>query len=80
MPLMIGESVYGSFKEGENKKVAAAPGSRMPNGSELADLQVNNMAYDLAMTMPDCLAKTMESVRKKKLEHWQKTVKLTVHG
>jgi len=24
------------------------------------------------MTMPDCLAKTNESFRKKKLEHWQK--------
>jgi 6-oxo-cyclohex-1-ene-carbonyl-CoA hydrolase len=24
------------------------------------------------MTMPDCLSKTMESVRKKKLEHWQR--------
>jgi 6-oxo-cyclohex-1-ene-carbonyl-CoA hydrolase len=23
------------------------------------------------MTMPDCLSKTLESVRKKKLEHWQ---------
>ena len=29
------------------------------------------MAYSLALTMPDCLAKTIESVRKKKLEHWQ---------
>ena len=30
------------------------------------------MAYKLSLTMPDCLAKTLESVRKKKLEHWQR--------
>ncbi|MCB0387015.1 MAG: hypothetical protein KDD43_16595, partial [Bdellovibrionales bacterium] len=34
--------------------------------------EVNNMAYRLAMTMPDCLHKTIESVRKKKMAHWQK--------
>ena len=32
---------------------------------------INNLAYALALTMPDCTVKTLESIRKKKLEHWQ---------
>jgi len=38
----------------------------------LLDQEVNKLAYSLAMTMPDCLTKTIESFRKKKLEHWQR--------
>ena len=30
------------------------------------------MAYSFALTMPDCMSKTIESVRKKKLEHWHR--------
>jgi 6-oxo-cyclohex-1-ene-carbonyl-CoA hydrolase len=30
------------------------------------------MACRLSLTMPDCLIKTLESMRKKKLEHWQR--------
>jgi len=37
----------------------------------LLDQQTNQFAYRLAMTMPDCLNKTLESLRKKKLAHWQ---------
>ena len=36
------------------------------------DREVDNLAFRLAQTMPGCLAKTVESVRKHKLEHWDK--------
>ena len=38
----------------------------------LLDAEVEAMAYKLSLTMPDCLSKTIESMRKKKLEHWQR--------
>jgi 6-oxo-cyclohex-1-ene-carbonyl-CoA hydrolase len=36
------------------------------------DAEVDALAYRLAMTMPGCLSKTIESVRKHKLEHWDR--------
>jgi 6-oxo-cyclohex-1-ene-carbonyl-CoA hydrolase len=36
------------------------------------DAAVEALATRLLYTMPDCLTKTIESVRKKKLEHWQR--------
>lgn len=39
---------------------------------ELLDREVDAMAFSLAMTMPGCLTKTIESMRKHKLEHWDR--------
>ena len=36
------------------------------------DRAVAELSAKLLQTMPDCLAKTLESLRKKKLEHWQR--------
>lgn len=36
------------------------------------DAAVAELAAKLLFTMPDCLSKTLESLRKKKLEHWQR--------
>lgn len=36
----------------------------------LLDVEVNRLATRLAYTMPDCTTKTIESVRKHKLAHW----------
>ena len=36
------------------------------------DREVESFAYSLAMTMPGCLTKTIESVRKHKLDHWNR--------
>jgi 6-oxo-cyclohex-1-ene-carbonyl-CoA hydrolase len=36
------------------------------------DAEVDALVYALAMTMPGCLSKTIESVRKHKLEHWDR--------
>lgn len=39
---------------------------------EPLDRAVEALATKLLHTMPDCLIKTLESLRKKKLEHWQR--------
>ena len=38
----------------------------------LLDRKVDELGWKLAMTMPDCTTKTLESMRKHKLEHWHR--------
>jgi 6-oxo-cyclohex-1-ene-carbonyl-CoA hydrolase len=38
----------------------------------LLDAEVERLATKLLMTMPECLTKTLESVRKHKLAHWDR--------
>jgi 6-oxo-cyclohex-1-ene-carbonyl-CoA hydrolase len=38
----------------------------------LLDTAVDKMCTKLMMTFPNCLSKTINSIRKKKLEHWDK--------
>ena len=40
------------------------------------DEEVERLIWSLAMTMPGCLTKTIESVRKHKLEHWDRNAPL----
>ncbi len=67
-----GQIVYGDFKTGaaaaEGKKVIA---SGQVDLSEL-DKAVDELVWSLANTFPGCLTKTIESVRKHKLEHWNR--------
>lgn len=65
-----GNLAYGNFKTGDEKKAAKEIASECVHDDSLLNSEVNKMAYSLAMTMPGCLSKTMESMRKKKLEHW----------
>lgn len=67
-----GNPLYGRVKSGEQKAEAKRIAEECVVDFELLDREVEAMAYSLALTMPDCLSKTIESVRKKKLEHWQK--------
>ncbi len=67
-----GAIVYGRRKEGdkyEQAKAAMADGAIDLNPLDKA---VNTMATSLMLTMPDCLSKTINSLRKKKLEHWDR--------
>jgi 6-oxo-cyclohex-1-ene-carbonyl-CoA hydrolase len=67
-----GEVVYGRRKTGAD---AAAAKEIMAKGAiDLAPLDkaVNNMTTKLLYTMPDCINKTLNSMRKKKLEHWDR--------
>ena len=66
-----GNPSYGAFKTGAEKAEAAKIASECSVDQSLFDREVEKMAYSLSQTMPDCLSKTLESMRKKKLEHWQ---------
>jgi 6-oxo-cyclohex-1-ene-carbonyl-CoA hydrolase len=67
-----GNIVYGTMKTGEDK---AAGKALLKSGTiDLSPLDdaVNLMATKLLYTMPDCINKTLNGVRKKKLEHWDR--------
>jgi 6-oxocyclohex-1-ene-carbonyl-CoA hydrolase len=67
-----GQIVYGEFKTGEAREA----GKRLLDEGEVdlsrLDRAVDELVLKLAHTMPGCLAKTLESVRKHKLEHWDR--------
>ncbi len=67
-----GNWTYGAFKTGEARKAAREEMAACTVDQSMLDDEVNRKAWALALTMPDCLSKTLESVRKKKLEHWQR--------
>ncbi|MBT3236090.1 MAG: 6-oxocyclohex-1-ene-1-carbonyl-CoA hydratase [Bdellovibrionales bacterium] len=66
-----GNPAFGTFLRGDEKKEAAKLASSCQPDLSLLDREVELMAYSLALLMPGCLSKTLESLRKKKLEHWQ---------
>ncbi|MFQ6673433.1 MAG: 6-oxocyclohex-1-ene-1-carbonyl-CoA hydratase [Fidelibacterota bacterium] len=67
-----GDIVYGRKKTG----TALAAGKELLSKGEIdlspLDEAVNTLATRLMNTMPDVLSKTLNSLRKKKLEHWDK--------
>jgi 6-oxo-cyclohex-1-ene-carbonyl-CoA hydrolase len=67
-----GQIVFGEPKTGAEREA----GKRLlEQGTvDLAplDREVDSLVYRLANTMPGCLTKTIESVRKHKLEHWDR--------
>ena len=67
-----GNPSFGAFKTGTDKDAAKKLNDECVVDFTLLDQEVEKWAYSMMMTMPDCLAKTLESMRKKKLEHWQK--------
>ncbi len=65
-----GRPVYGDFKQGEEREKAK---QRVAQGQiDLAGLDalVESYITKFAYTMPGCLNKTVSSIRKHKLEHW----------
>jgi 6-oxocyclohex-1-ene-carbonyl-CoA hydrolase len=67
-----GAIVYGEFVSGE--RAAAAKAVMASSTIDLGGLDqaVEEVSTRLLHTMPECLTKTLESLRKKKLEHWQR--------
>jgi len=67
-----GDVVHGEFKGG----AARAEGKALLERGEVdltqLDAAVDELILKLAMTFPGCLSKTVESVRKHKLEHWDR--------
>ncbi|MBI3534414.1 MAG: 6-oxocyclohex-1-ene-1-carbonyl-CoA hydratase [Deltaproteobacteria bacterium] len=66
-----GNFSFGKLKSGKDLEAAKTMASECTIDFALLDQEVEKLAYSLMMTMPDCLIKTLESLRKKKLEHWQ---------
>jgi 6-oxo-cyclohex-1-ene-carbonyl-CoA hydrolase len=67
-----GKIVHGKSKEGDE---LAAGKATLKSGTidfSMLDAAVDAMVTKILYTMPDCTTKTTESVRKKKLEHWDK--------
>ncbi|MFH1919970.1 MAG: 6-oxocyclohex-1-ene-1-carbonyl-CoA hydratase [Planctomycetota bacterium] len=67
-----GQIVYGQFRQGDERAAGKELLSRGEVDLSLLDREVSKLVYSLAMTMPGCLTKTIESVRKHKLEHWDR--------
>ena len=67
-----GDIVYGEPRTGEDSLEAKRKLQSGEVDLTLLDLEVDNLVYELAMLMPGCLSKTIESLRKHKLEHWDR--------
>ncbi len=67
-----GRVVIGEPKTGADRDAGKALLARGTVDLTLLDAAVNDLTTKLLYTMPDCLIKTIESVRKHKLEHWDR--------
>jgi len=68
----MGNIVYGKKKKGDAAKEAKALLKSGEVDLSLLDKEIDKLITSLAMTMPGCLTKTVESMRKHKLAHWDK--------
>ncbi len=67
-----GRMVIGEWKTGEEKERGKALMAQATVDLMLLDQAVEQMCTKLLYTMPECLTKTLESLRKHKLEHWDR--------
>ncbi len=67
-----GEPVYGRMKSGDALQAGKALLARGTIDLQPLDHAVERMATRFLYTMPDCTNKTLNSLRKKKLEHWDR--------
>lgn len=67
-----GRIVFGEFKTGKERDAGKALLERANFDLQLLDDAVDELCLQLLYTMPDCLTKTIESLRKHKLEHWDR--------
>lgn len=67
-----GRLVIGEFKTGDARKQAQGILANAGIDLRLLDEAVDQLCTKLLYTMPDCLIKTIESLRKHKLEHWDR--------
>lgn len=65
-----GQIVYGTMKTGAALAEAKALMKRATTDLSKLDEAVERICFKLMNTFPNCLTKTIGSVRKKKLEHW----------
>jgi 6-oxo-cyclohex-1-ene-carbonyl-CoA hydrolase len=67
-----GELIFGEYKTGRDRDEAKQQLAKGTLDLSLLDREVDALALKLALTFPGCLSKTVESVRKHKLEHWDR--------
>lgn len=67
-----GEIVYGTSKKGDEMTEAKKLLKSGEVDLSLLDDAVEKLCTRLMYTFPNCLSKTINSIRKKKLEHWDK--------
>lgn len=68
----MGQIVFGEPKSGDERTKGKELLGRGEIDLSPLDAAIDKMITSLAMTMPGCLTKTIESVRKHKLAHWDK--------
>ncbi len=68
----FGRLIFGDWKTGEAREAGKGLMSTGVIDLSLLDEAVEGLCTKLLHTMPDCLTKTIESVRKHKLEHWDR--------
>lgn len=68
----FGKNIFGSMKTGEALKKGKEIMVKGVIDLSLLDEAVNKLIAKLLHTFPNCTAKTLSEVRKKKLEHWDK--------
>jgi 6-oxo-cyclohex-1-ene-carbonyl-CoA hydrolase len=67
-----GRPVIGEFKTGAARKEAKEIIAKGTVDLSLLDEAVESFATKILYTMPDCMTKTIESLRKHKLAHWNR--------
>jgi 6-oxo-cyclohex-1-ene-carbonyl-CoA hydrolase len=67
-----GEIVQGEFHTGDELAAANQLARDCEVDFTALDRQVEALCWKLANTVPDCTSKTIESLRKHKLEHWHR--------
>lgn len=67
-----GRVLLGEWKTGDERASAKQVMAHAETDLQLLDEAVDAMCTKLLYTMPDCLTKTTESLRKHKLEHWDR--------
>jgi 6-oxocyclohex-1-ene-carbonyl-CoA hydrolase len=67
-----GRIVLGEWKTGKAREEGRALLAKSSVDLSLLDEAIETMCTKLLYTMPDCLTKTLESLRKHKLEHWDR--------
>ncbi len=67
-----GQVVFGEFTQGAAREDAKALLARGTIDLSALDREVDALVFKLAQTFPGCLSKTIESVRKHKLAHWDR--------
>jgi 6-oxo-cyclohex-1-ene-carbonyl-CoA hydrolase len=68
----FGRFVYGDFKSGEAQKAGKETMARGKVDLSLLDAKVEELCAKILLTFPDCTTKTVEELRKPKLEAWNR--------